>query len=105
MENSTRAEKFTKSVVSNDEERKQLELCAHLYDLYNPNFKIEFKSWEERLQKAKNEGYTSEICNGKGCGRVHLAFQHFTDCRDDRCPFSTGKSLLDMLEEQIGDKL
>jgi hypothetical protein len=56
----------------------------------------------EKLEDHDNcikKGYKDEIC--PKCNTIFLANVHFVRCDEKPCPMSNGKSLLDMILEQI----
>lgn len=55
--------------------------------------------WAAKLAEAEADGYMNETC---GCGKTFLAYHHMTTCRDQRCPFSTGVSVLEMMAAEAG---
>ena len=86
----------TKSDISLEEEKKALQENANYWNACNPSFKEDLQHWEEKLEKAKDEGYKSEKCS---CGCIFLAFHHYVRCEERDCPFSDGVSLLDRMTE------
>lgn len=87
-----------KSDITLEEEEAELIRNGERYNLCNPSFAVDIGEWREKLAKAKEEGYKSEKCS---CGNIMLAFHHWTRCSVADCPFSTGKSMLDYMEEGI----
>lgn len=84
----------TKRDATPEEARKGLQTHAWRWDASNPNHRVEMSSWEAKEQEAIAEGYKAEVCS---CGVTFCAFHQWTTCRQDDCPFSTGRTMLDYM--------
>lgn len=97
-ERGTATERFDKRPLTESEEKEALTQNAAMWDRQNPNHPVPMQEWQDKLDKAKAEGYVSEKC---GCGCDFLAFHHWTTCRDARCPMSDGISMLQRMQESL----
>lgn len=61
----------TKTDISEEEEQLELVKNSEAWNLCNSSYEIPLNDWEDKLAKAKAEGYKSEKCS---CGCVFLAF-------------------------------
>lgn len=86
--------KYAKRDATSDEAAKALDDHATRWNLCNPNYQIPREDWQAKEATAVAEGYKSERCD---CGVVFCAFHHYTDCRDEKCPFRDGPSLLERI--------
>ena len=93
---SKKSKKLIKRDATPEEEEAALIQNADYWNRCNPSFEISVNEWRDKLTKAKEEGYKTEVCV---CGVTFLAFHHFTDCRKKDCPFSDGVTLLERLAE------
>ena len=91
--------KLTKRPATPEEVEKTLLEHMQLFNDRNPSHaEPDEEYWRKKLAEAEAEGYKNEVCE---CGLVYLAFHHYVTCRRKECPFSCGKTLLEMWQEDL----
>jgi hypothetical protein len=90
--------KLNKRPATPEEVEKTLLEHMRIYNRNNPNHAQPEEYWRQKLAKAEADGYKNEVCE---CGMVYLAFHHYVTCQKKECPFSCGKTMFELWQEEI----